>query len=471
MVENCDVVVLGMGTCGEDASLRLARAGLRVVGIEERLIGGECPFWACLPSKSLIRSAGLVADARRADGLVGKVHVETDWSLIARRLREEVTGDWTDGNGVARFERASGRFLRGHGVVTGPRTVRVGDTEVRAERGVVVAVGSRPLIPPVPGLADVPYWTNHEAIQAEELPPSLVILGGGAVGCELGQVFARFGSDVTIVEGAPRVLPAEEPEVSAAVTAGLEGDGVTVLRGVRASAVRQDGTRVVVDLDDGRSVTAERILVAAGRVADADAVGVTSAGARTSRGFVEVDGHLRAADGLWAIGDVTGKGLLTHVALYQGTIAIEDVLGASPPPAEYAAMPRSVFTDPEVGAVGLTVAEAAAQGRDFTVVRKDLRATFRGWLHRTGNEGSITLVADRAENRLVGASVVGPRATDLVSFLGLAVHARIPVETLVRMIYAFPSFGGSIGEALGAYGRGLVQVMDPGSTPLVDDPR
>jgi pyruvate/2-oxoglutarate dehydrogenase complex dihydrolipoamide dehydrogenase (E3) component len=466
----CDVVVLGMGTCGEDASLRLARSGLDVVGVEARLIGGECPYWACLPTKSLVRSAGLVAEARRADGLVGRVTVEAEWSIIARRLREEVTGGWEDSNGVARFEAAGGRFVRGWGTLTGPKTVSVGDTSIVARRGVVLATGSRPSVPLVPGLDEVPYWTNHEAVAAEELPSSLVVLGGGAVGCELGQVFARFGVDVTIVEGRERLLPGEEVEVSTVVADALAADGVAVLTGVGVAEIRGDDRSVVVRLDDGSEIEGARLLVATGRTADADALGVAAAGASTDGGFVRVDGRLRAADGLWAIGDVTGIGMLTEVALYQGTIAVEDVLGASPAEADYTVMPRAVFTDPEVGSVGCTEAEARAQGRDVTVLRKDLGATFRGWLHRTGNAGLLTLVVDRAEDRLVGASVVGPRATDVLGMLALAVQARTPLEVLARTIYAFPTFYGVIGEALGSYGRGLVGVLDPGAEPLFADP-
>ncbi len=470
MVEDCDVVVLGMGTCGEDATLRLTRAGLDVVGIEAGLIGGECPYWACLPTKSLVRSAGLVAEARRADGLVGRVSVEPDWSVVARRVREEVTGGWDDSNGVARFTNGGGRLLRGKGRVVGPRTVVVGETTVVARRGILLATGSSPVIPPVSGLTDVPFWNSHDAVAAEELPRSMVVLGGGAVGCEIGQVYARFGTDVTVVEGRDRILADEEQEVSAVVAAALAGEGFTILTGARASTVRRSGEGVVIGLEDGREVSADVLLVAVGRTADADELGVAAAGAATERGFIKVDGRLRAADGLWAIGDVTGRAMLTEVALYQGMLAVEDILGAEPPEADYTVVPRAVFTDPEVGAVGLTEAQAIEKGLDVTVVRKDLGATFRGWLHRTGNTGTTTLVFDRATGTLVGASVVGPRATEVLGMLALAIHARVPVADLTRMIYAFPTFYGGIGETLGAWGRGLVGVMDPGNRPFIDDP-
>lgn len=470
MNETCDVIVLGMGTCGEDAALRLTGAGLDVVGIEARLIGGECPYWACLPSKSMIRSSNLVTEARRADGLVGSVRVEPDWRVIAARIRSEITGDWDDSGAVARFESKGGRFIRGWAKITAPNTVEVNDISVTARRGIVLATGSQPLIPPVPGLSDIEYWTNHEAIEAEELPESLAILGGGPVGCELGQVFARFGVAVTIIEGEPRLLKSEEPEASELVATALAEDDVTLRLGLRAESVADDGGRVLTQLGDGSTVSAERLLVATGRKADADGAGVAAAGASTNRGFVEVDGLMRAADGLWAIGDVTGKGLLTQVAQYQGMIAVEDILGARPRPADYSAIPRATFTDPEVGGVGMTESEARSAGHDVYVLVKDLRATFRGWLHATGNAGLIKLVADRSQDRLLGASVVGPRATDLLGFVSLAVQQQTPLTDLVNMIYAFPTFYGGIGEALGAYGRGVVRVLDPDTAPMFEDP-
>ena len=465
----CDVVVLGVGTAGEDAALRLTKAGLDVVGIEPNLIGGECPFWGCLPSKSLIRSANQSAEARRADGRVGKVSIDPDWPLVAQRLRAEVTGGWDDSAGVERFESRGGRLMRGYGHVTAPRTVVVDDTEIQAGKGIVVATGSRPFIPPVPRLANGPYWTNHDAIETEELPSSLIILGGGAIGCELGQLFARFGVSVSIVEGEERLLAAEEPEASAVVTAAMAEDGVDVITGRRAASVSY-GDGVTVTLDGGGQVDGERILVATGRRADADGIGLPNAGATTDRGFVRVDGRMRAADGMWAIGDVTGESLLTEVAMYQSLIAIEDVLGAEPEPASYEAIPRITFTDPELGAVGLTENQASEQGYDVEVVTKDVQAPFRGWLHRTGNTGVLKLVVDRASRRLLGGTAIGPHGGDVVGFLALAVQEGIPIDRLGRMVYGFPTFYGGVGEALGAYGRGILKVMDPETEPMFDDP-
>lgn len=471
MTIDCDVIVVGMGTCGEDAALRLAAAGLDVVGIEPNLIGGECPYWACLPTKSMVRSANLLTEARRADGLIGLVHVNSDWSRVAERIRAEITGGWDDSAGVKRFEAKGGRFLRGWGRLTAPYTVLVDDTTVVASTGVVIATGSTPLIPPIPGLEDTAYWTNREAVATEELPRSLAVIGGGPVGCELAQVFARFGSEVTIVEGADRILGHNEPEAAAVVATVLADDGIQLRTGVKVIAVRSGDDGFEIELSDGSQVSAERLLVATGRRANAEGLGIESAGAVVEGGAVQVDGLMRAGEGLWAIGDVTGQSMLTQVAEYQGRIAIEDILGGKPRPADYSAMPAVTFTDPELASVGLTESEARATGNEITVVVKDIQATFRGWLHRTGNKGLIKLVADRDENRLVGATVVGPSAGETIGFLHVAVAQQVPLEELVDLIYPFPTFYGGIGEALGAYGRGIVRVLDPATPPLFEDPK
>ena len=210
VVEQVEVIVRGLGTGGEDLALQLAEAGLDVVGIEAQLLGGECAYWACIPSKMMIRAANLLQEARRVEGVAGRAEVTPDWAPVASRIREEASGDWDDSIAVARFEGNGGRFIRGRGRITGPRTVAVDDQSFTATRGIVIATGSRPVIPPIPGLADVEYWTTHDAIKAEELPESMLVLGGGAVGCELGQVFSRFGVEVTIVE--VREATAEELE-------------------------------------------------------------------------------------------------------------------------------------------------------------------------------------------------------------------------------------------------------------------
>ena len=464
-MEHADVVIVGLGTCGEDVGLRLAATGLDVVGIEPALVGGECAYWACIPSKMMIRAAKLLQEGRRINGVAGRADIVPDWTPVATRIREEASGNWDDSTAVARFEGRGGRFVRGHGVLTGPRTVAVDGQSFEASRAIVIATGSRPAIPPVPGLEDVPYWTTHEAIQAEELPGSLIVLGGGAVGCELGQVFARFGVDVTIVEALDRLLPSEEPEASAVVTSAFEAEGIAIRAGARAERVEAGADSVQLSLDDESQLEAERLLVVTGRVVNVDGLGLHLAGIDGSSGVVPVDGLLRAGDGIWAIGDVTGKGMLTHTALYQASIAAADILGEKPQGAEYRSLPRAVFTDPEVGAVGLTEAQARAQGIDAVVTVKNVAATFRGWLHGPGNAGVVKLVSDRAAGVLIGATAVGPHGGEVLGLLTAAVHARVPLATLRHMIYAFPTFYGAVGEALGAYARGIGTVIDPTFEP------
>lgn len=464
-----DVIVLGVGTSGEDISLRLMAAGLDVTGVEARLVGGECPYFACLPTKSMIRSANLLQEARRADGLVGTVDVTADWSPVATRVREEITGGWDDSYAVARFEGHGGHFVRGRGTLSGPTTVTVDGVEYEASRGIVIATGSKPTIPPIPGLTDVDHWTTRDAIQAAELPSSLLVLGGGAVGCELSQVFARFGVAVTIVEGRERLLPLEEPEASAVIAEAFESEGIAVLTGARVESLSASDGTVTASMTDGSQVSAERLLVATGRSVDVDGLGLDTADVSAPDGFIEVDERVRAASGIWAVGDVTGVGMFTHVAMYQGSIAVADILGKDPAPADYTVLPRATFTDPEVGSVGLTERQARDIGYDAEVVVKHVGSTFRGWLHKTGNDGVIKLVVDRGSGTLLGGTSVGPRGGDVLGMLSVVMKTGTQVAGLVDMIYAFPTFYGGVGEAIGAYGRGLMQVLDPGSTPMFTD--
>ncbi len=455
-----DVIVLGVGTCGEDLSLRLLGAGLNVVGIEAALVGGECAYWACLPSKVMIRAASVLQEARRVSDLAGHAEVTPDWDRVAARVRTEVTGGWDDSTAVARFEGRGGRLVHGRGKLTGPRTVTVGGESFTARRGVVIATGSKPAIPPITGLADVDFWTTHDVIAAEKLPRSIIVLGGGAVGCELGQVLARFGAEVTVVEAGDRLLPAEEPEVSEVLEAAFAAEGIAVRAGKAAQQVGKRDGQIVVTLAGGEELASERLLIATGRTVDLSSLGLESVGLNPAERFIQVDERMRATDGIWAMGDVTGKAMFTHVALYQSAIVAADLLGKEHPPARYDAVPRATFTDPEVGSVGMTEAEALAAGLDVVVAVKQLPATFRGWLH-SASGGVIKLIADRKTGVLVGASAAGPHGGEMLGLLSLALHARVPLAELRSMIYAFPTFYGGIGEAVGAYGRGLATVIDP----------
>jgi pyruvate/2-oxoglutarate dehydrogenase complex dihydrolipoamide dehydrogenase (E3) component len=464
MPEEVDVVVLGLGTSGEDLALQLLEAGLDVAGIEPQLVGGECPYWACIPSKMAIRAASLLAEARRVDGVAGQAQVTPDWSQVARRIREEATGGWDDTAAVARFESKGGRFVRGWGRLTGPRTVSAGDHSFTARLGVVISTGSKPAIPPIPGLAEVAYWTTHEAIAADPLPDSLIVLGGGAVGCELGQVFSRFGVEVTIVEGQDRLLPLEEPEASHVITAALEGDGIHLRTGARVEAAANRDGQIELTLEGGADISADRVLVATGRAVDLSKLGLAEAGIDAAARFVEVDDRMRAGDGIWAMGDVTGKAMFTHTAFHQSAVVAADILELDPPPIDYESLPRVIFTDPEVGAVGLSEMQARERGQDVAVAVKNVPSTFRGWLHDTDSQGLIKLVIDTENGTLAGATVVAPNGGEVLGLLSLAVHQKTPVDVLRNMTYAFPTFHGGIGEALGAYARGTGKVIDPGYT-------
>jgi pyruvate/2-oxoglutarate dehydrogenase complex dihydrolipoamide dehydrogenase (E3) component len=293
-------------------------------------------------------------------------------------------------------------------------------------------------------------------------------LGGGAVGCELGQVFSRFGVAVTIVEAAPRLLPSEDAVASDAVSAAFQAEGIDIVTGNAVESVARDGS-VVVTLADGTELVAQDILIATGRAVDVSDLDLAVAGIDEEHGFVAVDDRMRAAEGIWAMGDVTGKGMFTHVALYQGSIVVDGILGKDPQPADYRALPRATFTDPEVGSVGMREDEARAAGLDVAVAERQVPATLRGWVHRTGNDGVLKLVVDRTAATLVGATAVGPHAGDVLGMLTTAIHTSVPVKDLVHMIYAFPTFFGGVGETLGAYGRGLLQVLDPDTKPMFTD--
>lgn len=444
---DADVVVLGMGPGGEEVAGRLADAGLDVVGIDARLVGGECPYWGCVPSKMMIRAANLLEEGRRIPGRAGDADVTPGWAPVATRIREEATDNWDDTAAVERFTGKGGTFVRGRGRLTGRDTVAVGEREVRARRGIVVATGTAPTIPPIDGLADTPYWTNREAIEVEQLPDSIIVLGGGAIGAELAQVFARFGVTTTVVEAADRLLPQEEPRAGELLAEIFASDGIDVRTGVRAERIAH-ATDFAVDLDDGHRLTAERLLVATGRHVDLGAIGADTIGISTDADSLPVNEHLRVTDGIWAVGDVTGEGPFTHVAMYQARIATADILGEPHAPADYAALPRVTFTDPEVGSVGMTAERARAAGIDVAIGSADVPSTARGWIHGTGNAGFIQLVVDRSQGVLVGATSMGPTGGEVLGLLTLAVHARVPLDELRTMIYAYPTFHRGVEDAV-----------------------
>ncbi|MEG9224831.1 dihydrolipoyl dehydrogenase family protein [Aeromicrobium sp. Sec7.5] len=449
----CDVIVIGTGPGGESLATRLAKAGLEVVAVESRLVGGECPYWGCIPSKMFIRAANAVAETRRVPGLAGTSTVEPDFSLVAKRIRDEATDDWDDTVAADRLADAGVTLVRGHGRLTAARTVEVEAADgtrptFTARRGVVLNPGTRPSAPPIDGLADTPFWTNREALETETLPASLAVVGGGPIGLELAQAFARFGSAVTILQSGPRILAPEEPEASEVVTGVLRDEGVTVLTDATVERVEHDGTTFRVT-HDGTTLEVAQVLVAAGRKPNIDDLGLDTIGLEPGRSL-DVDDAMRVVghDGLWAIGDVVGRGAFTHVSMYQAQRAGSDVLGEDLP-AYDETFPRSTFTDPEVGGVGLTEQQAREKGIDVRVGVAPLNESSRGFVHGPGNEGVVKVVVDAARGLLIGATFVGPAGGESVSGLGVAVRAEVPVEVLRNSIYAYPTFWRAVETALG----------------------
>jgi pyruvate/2-oxoglutarate dehydrogenase complex dihydrolipoamide dehydrogenase (E3) component len=443
-----DVVVLGMGPGGEDAAGRLATAGLSVAGVEDRLVGGECPYWGCIPSKMMIRAANLLAEGRRVPGLAGRSEIYPDWAPVAHRIRKEATDNWDDKVAVDRFTSKGGTLFRGHGTITGPGEVTVGGDVLRARRAIIINTGTHPFVPPIDGLAGTPYWTNREAIEATEVPGSLVVLGGGFIGAELSQVFARFGARVTVIEESGRLLPPEEPEAGALLAEVFGREGIDVRTGTTAQAVRHDGMAFTLALSDGTEVTGDALLVATARRTDLPGIGAGVVGVDESAHTIPVDDHLRAAPGVWAVGDITGHGAFTHMSMYQANIVVADILGEQVSPAEYHAVPRVTFTDPEIGSVGLSEAQALERGLAVRTSCYPVPKSTRGWIHQAGNDGFIKLVADAGRGVLVGATSAGPTGGEVLSMLTLAVHARVPVRRLREMIYAYPTFHRAIESAL-----------------------
>jgi pyruvate/2-oxoglutarate dehydrogenase complex dihydrolipoamide dehydrogenase (E3) component len=446
--QQADVVVVGMGVGGEEVAEQLADAGLSVIGIEHELVGGECPYWGCVPTKMMIRAGNALAEARRIPGLAGSSTAQPDWAPVAKRIRDEATDSWDDKVAVDRFVDKGGIFVRGRATVVGPGRVKVGEQEYAATRGLVIATGTTAVIPPVDGLADTPYWTNRDAVETETLPSSLLVLGGGAIGVEFAQVLARFGVQVTVLEGSDRLISMEEPESSDAAAAALARDGVKALTGVRAQHVSHTDAGFAVQLSDGSTVTGEKLLVATGRAARLGSLGLESIGLDPSARFLTTDERMRAAEKVWAVGDVTGNGNFTHMAVYEAHIAIRDILGQDGPPADYRARPRVTFTDPEIGAVGMTEKQARDAGIDVQVGYTSLPSSSRGWIHGPGNDGFIKLVADRARGVLVGATSAGPSGGEILGALSVAVHGEVPVATLKSAIWAYPTFHRALDDAL-----------------------
>lgn len=447
MASEVDVIVIGLGPGGEAAAGKLARAGLSVIGVEARLVGGECPYYGCIPSKMMIRAGNALMEGYRIKELAGQATITPDWSAVSNRIRQEATDGWDDTVAVNRLVDSGVEVIRGNAQLTGANTVNVAGQEYAARKAIIINAGTEPSVPPIPGLSSVPYWTNREAIATTRVPESLIVIGGGAIGVELAQAFARFGSRVSVIEASDRLVPLEEPESGAELLKALEADGVNVTVKAQIKSIEHADGTFTVRLED-KSLQASQLLIATGRNTNLGSLGVASLGINEGVKFLETDEYMQVVPGVYAIGDITGKGAFTHMSMYQSAIAVAHILETEPRTAEYHAVPRVTFTDPEIGSVGLTEAQARSAGLSVRVGRADLPESSRGWLHKAGNSGFIKVVEDTSSGALVGATSVGPSGGEVLGLLALAVHARIPVSTLRSMIYAYPTFHRAIESAL-----------------------
>lgn len=480
---DADVIVVGLGPGGEAVAGSMAGAGRRVIGVDERLVGGECPYFGCIPSKMIVRAAHTLAEADRVNTLAGQASTTPDFAPVVARIRDEATDDWDDTVAVERFEGLGGTFVRGRGRLAGRDAdgrwrVTVDDTTYRAS-DVVLATGTDPVLPPIDGLAELratasgsasPVWTNRDALRSPRVPASLAVLGGGPIGCELAQGFARFGTSVTVVQRSTRLLTREEPAASAVVAEVFAREGIDVRFATTIDRVAADSDgRVRMHLESvgdddadagagghGVAVTADKLLVATGRRPKLAGLGIDAAGLDPDAHTLDVDDAMRVLGsdgapvaGLYAVGDITGRGPFTHVATWQARVLTGHLLGRSDPPfGGYHGLAWTTFTDPEVGRVGMTEADARAAGLTVRIGRAEIAADSRGWIHGPGNDGFVQLVVDATTDTLVGATVVAPNGGEILGLCTLAVHARIPVATLQTMHYAFPTMHRTVLEAL-----------------------
>jgi pyruvate/2-oxoglutarate dehydrogenase complex dihydrolipoamide dehydrogenase (E3) component len=441
-----DVVVLGAGSAGEWVAGGMADQGKTVALIEAHRVGGDCPFVACIPSKAILRSAHARNEARRLAELGGaSVPPSLDDDLLAFRaavLRRDELSAHRDDSAKAREITGRGvTLVRGTGRIIGPGLIGVGPDEL-SYHDLVVATGSRPVIPPIDGLDAAPTWTSDQALSSPERPASLLILGGGAVGCELAQAYAAFGTAVTLVESAGQLVGGEDAAIAAGLAAVLRDSGVTIRLGVSVTSMDTTAAGAArAALSDGGTVQADRVIIAAGRAPATkdiglDAVGVTPA----DSGALKVDGHCRVQGQahLWAAGDVTGIAPYTHGANYQARIVTGNLLGGSQT-ADYRAIPRVVYTEPPLASVGLAESKAREAGIDVLTASKDVGHTARAATDGAA-AGLLVLTADRASGVLVGAAAIAPRADDWISEAALAIHARLPIAVLAQVVHAFPTF-------------------------------
>ncbi|WP_273844009.1 dihydrolipoyl dehydrogenase family protein [Rubrobacter calidifluminis] len=443
MAERFDVVVIGMGPGGEVAAGRLISSGKRVAVVERELIGGECAYWACIPSKTLLRPPEVRNEARRAFGTgTPALTLEEVFDY-----RDYMIRHLDDAAQVEGYEEKGARVFKGEGRIAGPGRVEVNGETIEAGH-IIVATGSSPNIPPIEGLDDVTVWTNREVTTSREVPGRALIVGGGPNGIEAAQWLTRFGSEVTIVQSADHLINREDPQVGELARRYLEEEGVRVLTGRKAVRARRNGEAATIELDDGTQVEADVVVIAAGRTPRTEGIGLENVGIELQGGRLPIDDRCRLAEGVWALGDVTGVALFTHVAKYQGRVVADNILGRERR-ADYRGIPRVVFSEPEIAACGLTADQARERGIDAAVASIDLAESIaRPYTYEENPRGTLSLVADRERGVLVGAWAVAPLAGEWIHEAALAIRAEIPIEKLLDSVAQFPTYSEAYLEAL-----------------------
>jgi pyruvate/2-oxoglutarate dehydrogenase complex dihydrolipoamide dehydrogenase (E3) component len=439
MTDAFDAIVLGMGPGGEVVASRLLAAGMRVAVVERELIGGECAYWACIPSKTLLRPPDAKSQAHKSAGVTTP---ELDWQDTAA-YRDYMTRNLDDQAQVRGYQEQGAIVVRGTGRLAGPGVVEVDGQRLTAEH-VILATGSDTVRPPIEGLDEIEVWTNREATQLGAIPDRAVVIGGGPVGTELGQFLARFGSQVTLVQSGDHLIGREDPRVGELLAEALTGEGIDLRLGCKVTRVAKRDGATMVELDDGTTVATDVVVLGAGRSPRIRDLGLDTVGIQVDAGAakrgVPVDQHCRVGEGLWATGDVTGVALFTHIAKYQARVVADNILGR-PRQASYRGVPRVVFSDPEVASVGLTESQARERGIDLVTITVSLpEAISRPWTHERDPRGELRLLADRQRRVLVGAWAVAPLAGEWIHQAALAVRAEIPIDVLLDGIAQFPTY-------------------------------